>query len=97
MVLFHWSLVIGHFQTMFSPALQNILALALVACAALYLAWQVVRRKKAGGCGSGCGHCGTSRKVETPQLIRLDALTGANGSRSEAAQRAADGKDEEQN
>ncbi len=57
-----------------SPAVQNIIALILVACAALYLTWQVLRRKKAGGCASRCGHCRATRTSETQKLIRVDAL-----------------------
>jgi hypothetical protein len=59
---------------MFSPAIQNVLALFLVACAALYLAWQVLRWKKTSGCASGCGRCDMARSEETQRLIRVDEL-----------------------
>jgi hypothetical protein len=59
---------------MLSPVVQNIIALILVACAALYLVWQVLRRKKTGGCASGCGHCDVARSEETQRLIRVDEL-----------------------
>ncbi|MCS6859381.1 MAG: FeoB-associated Cys-rich membrane protein [Abditibacteriales bacterium] len=65
-----------------SPAVQNIIALILVAGAALYLVWQVLRRKKAGGCASGCGHCEATHASKTQKLIRVDALLTSDKDKS---------------
>ena len=38
-----------------TPALQSILALAIVACAAVWLVRRSLAKKKAGGCAGDCG------------------------------------------
>lgn len=44
-----------------TPAVQSIIALAIVALAAIWLVRRSFAKKKAGGCGSDCGSgCPTS-------------------------------------
>jgi hypothetical protein len=53
---------------------QNLLAAALVAVSAAYLAgrgWQALTRRKAGGCGS-CANCPDQRDSTEPQVVSLE-------------------------
>lgn len=56
-----------------SATLQTIIALAIVALAATYLAWNFLGKKKQPGCGSeGCG-------AVSPELKKLQAKLKRQG------------------
>jgi hypothetical protein len=53
---------------------QDAIALTIVAAAVIYLARQaqlVLRRKRAGGCASGCPTCPTDKTAE-PEVVTLE-------------------------
>jgi hypothetical protein len=54
-----------------SPALQTVIALAIVAVTVAALLWSGLKKKKAPGCG-----CGDACTAVTPELRKLQARTG---------------------
>jgi len=53
---------------------QNLAAGAAVAVAAVYLAWrslQLIRAKRAGGCGSACSGCPSSAPAEQTPVVQI--------------------------
>jgi hypothetical protein len=58
-----------------SFGVQDILALVLVAVAAAYIgwrAWLAVFRRRAAGCGSGCGKCAADGPNQVMQIESHD-------------------------
>ena len=53
-----------------SPALQSILALALVAFAVIWLVRRSLAKKKAGGCGGDCGCPASEVKVRAAKITK---------------------------
>jgi hypothetical protein len=54
---------------------QNLVVLAFVAAAGIYLArqaWATIARKKSGACGS-CGNCASNATASEKQLVQLGA------------------------
>jgi hypothetical protein len=57
-----------------SPDPQTLISAAAVVIALCYLGWRavrLVRSKKAGGCGSQCGDCPSSRSDQ--QVVQIGA------------------------
>lgn len=57
---------------------QSVTAIAVVGIAAGYLAFRVralLRRKKSGGCASGCGHCEESTTEQDQSLVSIESLS----------------------
>jgi hypothetical protein len=62
--------------------MQNVIAILIVAMAAVYLGWRgwcVFARKRAAGCGSGCGSCPVSQSTgATETLVTIKPLAPTN-------------------
>jgi hypothetical protein len=68
-----------------SFGVQDILALVLVAVAAAYIGWRswlAVFRRRAAGCGSGCGKCASDAPKPVIQIEPIGQVSNLPGNKA---------------